>query len=298
MVNILRIQDFREDDDRDRRTTRGEWPSKCCPFDGPPHYVGYEADSQIKKRTISIKAIPYFRASDDDGHPFTKALYDHSKSLPSEIERQGFDDALDTILFNFLYEFSVCSLRFQPLAWVSSCHLTAAEYPTLSQSYLRYKLQTFMFCCQPCILFNVSDTNTNVLRSNKVVQRILGKCKEDGIKLRSLALCIPQTWSRRETPIQEYLSPILDKTVASELVATDLVETMFALEAQCQAQHLISKYPRELRDCNEMMVLDFGGHSMVIIDPSFRNRHSQLQFCKANYPKPGRLRQPTPLGLC
>ncbi|KAG6354683.1 hypothetical protein INS49_004701 [Diaporthe citri] len=191
VVNILRIQDFREDDDRDRRTTRGEWPSKCCPFDGPPYHVGYDADSQVKKRTISIKAIPYFRAQDDDGHPFTKALYDHSKSLPSENARQDFDDALDAILFNFL--------------------------------------------------------------SNKVVQRILGKCKATGVKLRSLALCVPQTWSRRETPIQEYLGPILDETVS-----TERVETMFALEAQCQAQHLISKYPRELRDCNEIMVLDFG----------------------------------------
>lgn len=99
----LRIQDFREDDDRDRRTTRGEWPSKCCPFDGPPYHVGYDADSQVQKRTISIKAIPYFRTQDDDGHPFTKALYDHSRSLPSEIERQDFNDALDDILLNFLY---------------------------------------------------------------------------------------------------------------------------------------------------------------------------------------------------
>lgn len=103
LSRTLRIQDFREDDDRDRRTTRGEWPSKCCPFDGPPYHVGYDADSQVQKRTISIKAIPYFRTQDDDGHPFTKALYDHSRSLPSEIERQDFDNALDDILLNFLY---------------------------------------------------------------------------------------------------------------------------------------------------------------------------------------------------
>lgn len=107
LVEAIRIQDFREDDDRDRRTTRGEWPSKCCPFDGPPFHVGYEADSQVRKKTISIKAIPYFRTRDDDRHPFTKALYDHCRSLPSEIERQQFDDTLDSILFNFLYEISI-----------------------------------------------------------------------------------------------------------------------------------------------------------------------------------------------
>lgn len=108
---IIRIQDFRLDDDRDRRTTRGEWPSKCCPFDGPPYYIGYDADSQDEKRTISIKAIPYFRSQDDDGHPFTKALYDYSRSLPSEVERKHFDKILDTILFTFLYVLSVCLLR-------------------------------------------------------------------------------------------------------------------------------------------------------------------------------------------
>lgn len=114
VVDILRIQDFREDDDRDRRTTRGEWPSKCCPFDGPPFLVGYDADSQDKLRTISIKAIPYFRTQDDDGHPFTKALYDHSKSLRSRAERQRFADILDSILFQFLYGFFVSSLVTSP----------------------------------------------------------------------------------------------------------------------------------------------------------------------------------------
>ncbi|KAG8164136.1 hypothetical protein KVR01_006054 [Diaporthe batatas] len=187
---IKRIQDFREDDDRDRRTTRGEWPSKCCPFDGPPYYVGYEADAQDKKRTISIKAIPYFRTQDDDGHPFTRALYDHSRSLRSEVDRRHFDDVLDTIF-------------------------------------------------------------------NEVVQRILSMCKASNIKLRSLAVCVPQTWSRRETPIQEYLGPILDRTVA-----IDGVETTFALEAQSQAQYIIKHYFRQLKTCNELMVLDFGGHSM------------------------------------
>lgn len=144
-VEIIRIQDFREDDDRDRRTTRGEWPSKCCPFDGPPYYVGYDADSQVRKRTISIKAIPYFRAQDDDGHPFTKALYDHSKSLRSKIERQEFDDALDAILFNFLYGFSVCSLRTSPPPWSLRSISPPMNPPTLCPSYLRYKLRSFMF---------------------------------------------------------------------------------------------------------------------------------------------------------
>lgn len=160
------------------------------------------------------------------------------------------------------------------LSWVSSFRLAALEIPTLSLSHRGYKLQSFVFGCQPSILLNVSSADTNVPRSNKVVQRILDRCKAAGVKLCSLALCVPQTWSRRETLIQEYLGPILDETVAAERV-----ETMFALEAQCQAQHLISKYPRELRDCNEMMVLDFGGHSMVF-HPSC---HSQLEFYEANF---------------
>lgn len=133
LVDIIRIQDFREDDDRDRRTTRGEWPSKCCPFDGPPYHVGYDADSQVSKRTISIKAIPYFRTQDDDGHPFTRALYDHYRSLPSEIERQDFEDALDGILFNFLYDFSDSLLR------TSSPNLVSSSQPrnfTLASSCL------------------------------------------------------------------------------------------------------------------------------------------------------------------
>lgn len=91
-------------------------------------------------------------------------------------------------------------------------------------------------------------------------------CETSNIKLRSLALCVPQTWSRRETPIQEYLGPILDSTVTIEGV-----ETTFALEAQSQAQHLIKNYFRELKSCDELMVLDFGGHSMVItqlLEPS------------------------------
>lgn len=269
LVNVFRIQDFREDDDRDRRTTRGEWPSKCCPFDGRPHYVGYDADSQVKKRTISIKAIPYFRAQDDDGHPFTKALYDHSKSLSSGIEREDFDDVLDDILFSFLYEFSIYSVRTSCPTLGLFIPSPPPEITTFSPSYLHYKLQISMFDCQSCISFTISSADTNVPRSNKVVQRIFDKCKAAGVKLRSLALCVPQTWSRRETPIQEYLGPILDDTVDKNTVPGKYVETTFALEAQCQAQHLISKYPEELRDCNEMMVLDFGGHSMVL-DPSCR----------------------------
>lgn len=87
-------------------------------------------------------------------------------------------------------------------------------------------------------------------------------CRTSNIKLRSLALCVPQTWSRRETPIQEYLGPILDSTVATERIETR-IETTFALEAQSQAQHLIAKYFRGLKDYDELMVLDFGGHSMV-----------------------------------
>lgn len=105
----------------------------------------------------------------------------------------------------------------------------------------------------------ISDTKAP--RRNQVVQRILSKCETTGVRLRSLALCIPQTWSRRETPIQEYLGPIFDRTVAAH---AGPLEVTFALEAQCQAQHLISKHPRELSGCDELMVLDFGGHSMVI----------------------------------
>lgn len=111
------------------------------------------------------------------------------------------------------------------------------------------------------------------MRSNQVVQRILSQCEVAGVKLCSLALCIPQTWSRRERPIQEYLGPIFDQTVA-----TPSVETTFALEAQCQAQHLISKYPRELRGCNELMVLDFGGHSMVLIRASENPFHNCISM--------------------
>lgn len=120
-----------------------------------------------------------------------------------------------------------------------------------------------MIDCRSFISLNVAIANIKALRSDEVVQRTLAECKAYGVKLRTLALCVPQTWSRRETPIQDYLSPILDETVEEESV-----ETLFALEAQCQAQHLISKYPRELKDCNELMVLDFGGHSMVFLPSS------------------------------
>lgn len=106
------------------------------------------------------------------------------------------------------------------------------------------------------------STDHQEMSSNEVVQRILTMCKTSNVKLRSLALCVPQTWSRRETPIQEYLGPILDSTVATEQTDTH-IETTFALEAQAQAQHLIAKYFRGLRNCDELMVLDFGGHSMV-----------------------------------
>lgn len=136
LSRILRIQDFREDDDRDRRTTRGEWPSKCCPFDGPPYHVGYDADSQVQKRTISIKAIPYFRTQDDDGHPFTKALYDHSRSLPSEIERQDFNEALDEILLNFLYGVSSPYPGLQLLAFNPGSNLcTLKSLPILYHAF-------------------------------------------------------------------------------------------------------------------------------------------------------------------
>ncbi|KAL1860372.1 hypothetical protein Daus18300_009285 [Diaporthe australafricana] len=194
LIDTLRIQETRPDDDQHERFTRGEWPSTCCPFDGPPYHVGYDAAAQDKKRNISIKAIPYFRTQGDDDHPFTKALYDHSKSLPSDAARKHINDILDDIIFRFL---------------------------------------------------------------NQIVQRILDQCKEAGVKLRLLALCIPQTWSRRETSIQDYLSPIIDKTVAGKDI-----EITFALEAQCQAQYLIHKYPRQLRGYDELMVLDFGGHSL------------------------------------
>ena len=121
------------------------------------------------------------------------------------------------------------------------------------------RLLVFRFC----ILENDTSADITTPRSTQVAQRILTTCRNSGVKLRCLALCVPQTWSRRETPIQEYLGPILD-----EAVATEGVETTFALEAQCQAQHLISKYYRELRDCNELMVLDFGGHSLVLAPSS------------------------------
>lgn len=136
VVETLRIQDFRGDDDRHTRTTRGEWPSKCCPFDGPPYHVGYDADSQNTKRTISIKAIPYFRTRDDDGHPFTKALYDYCKSLPSRIERQNFDNGLDYILFEFLYGFPVSSLRFCVLPSPPSYILVLLEAVSLHSRLL------------------------------------------------------------------------------------------------------------------------------------------------------------------
>jgi hypothetical protein len=132
---IIRIQDFREDDDRDRRTTRGEWPSKCCQFDGPLFCMGYDADSQDQKRTISIKAIPYFRTQDDDGHPFTKALYDHASLLPSEVERQYFDAVLDDILFRFLYEVKFplpCSSLHYPVLFYASHLFNLDDTPSIS----------------------------------------------------------------------------------------------------------------------------------------------------------------------
>lgn len=103
LIDTIRIQETRPDDDQIERFTRGEWPSTCCPFDGPPYHVGYDAAAEDRKRNISIKAIPYFRTQDDDHHPFTKALYDHSKSLPSDTARRHFNDMLDDILFRFLY---------------------------------------------------------------------------------------------------------------------------------------------------------------------------------------------------
>lgn len=140
-----------------------------------------------------------------------------------------------------------------------------------------------MLECHICILLSIVSADIIATRSNQVVQRILSKCQAADVKLCSLALCIPQTWSRRENPIQDYLSPIFDETVA-----TQCVETTFALEAQCQAQHLISKYPRELRDCDELMVLDFGGHSMVIIRASGTALHNCVTM-RLTVPELGRL---------
>lgn len=133
------------------------------------------------------------------------------------------------------------------------------------------------------MLNSTASTDINPTRSKQVVQRILGQCEVAGVKLCSLALCIPQTWSRRERPIQEYLGPIFDQTVAAPSV-----ETTFALEAQCQAQYLISKYPRELRGCNELMVLDFGGHSMVLIRASEYSIHN-YNAMRLMVPETGRL---------
>lgn len=97
------------------------------------------------------------------------------------------------------------------------------------------------------------------ITSTSVVKRIIERSELEvgGFTLRKIALCVPNTWSARENDIQEYLSPILDKTV----VGRD-IETMFMFEAQAQAQFMIHRYPEVLRPYEYLMVLDFGGHSM------------------------------------
>lgn len=81
----------------------------------------------------------------------------------------------------------------------------------------------------------------------------------DGFKLRTLALCIPNTWSKREKRVQDYLSSILDA------VGVGFAETTFIFEAQAQAQYIIYKHPFELKGYTYLVTLDFGGHSMVCL---------------------------------
>ncbi|KAJ0124770.1 hypothetical protein J7T55_006111 [Diaporthe amygdali] len=90
-----------------------------------------------------------------------------------------------------------------------------------------------------------------------IVNKTLTKGLEEEFEIRTIALCIPNAWSARENKIQEYLSPILDKTVAGKNI-----EFTFMFEAAARAQYLLSRYSRQLKNYNYLMVLDFGGHFM------------------------------------
>ncbi|KAK7735281.1 hypothetical protein SLS53_007672 [Cytospora paraplurivora] len=111
--------------------------------------------------------------------------------------------------------------------------------------------------------------------STTVVDRIIESSESDfeGFQLQTIALCIPNTWSARENKIQEYLSPILDKTVTGRGI-----EFIFQFEAQDQVQFMIHRHPGKLRIYDYLMVLDFGGHSMG-------GSHGELVWGDGNRPR-------------
>lgn len=82
------------------------------------------------------------------------------------------------------------------------------------------------------------------------------RAEEEGVEIRSIALCIPNAWSTHKCNIQDYLGPILDKTVLDQSI-----EFVFTFEAAARARYVI-KYWRQLKEFTYLMVLDFGGHFM------------------------------------
>ncbi|ROW08645.1 hypothetical protein VPNG_06152 [Cytospora leucostoma] len=108
-----------------------------------------------------------------------------------------------------------------------------------------------------------------------VVNRIIEHSESDfeGFQLQTIALCIPNTWSARENQIQEYLSPILDKTVTGRGI-----EFIFQFEAQDQVQFMLHRHSGILRTYDYLMVVDFGGHSMG-------GSHGELRWGDGNRPR-------------
>lgn len=94
------------------------------------------------------------------------------------------------------------------------------------------------------------------------------KAKEEKFDVRCITLCIPNTWSTSESNIQQYLGPLLDKTVSGKDI-----EITFTFEAAARAQYLLFHHPGQLIGHNYLMVLDFGGHSMGGFHGNMRWKH-------------------------
>ncbi|KAL1884007.1 hypothetical protein Daus18300_000116 [Diaporthe australafricana] len=98
---ICPIEDTQACDDAGKRFQGGEFPSRGCPFDGPPFLVGYNAANQTAKQSISLKSLVYFLTDTKDDHPFTAALREHYSSLPSQNEKLAFERDLRSMLLRF-----------------------------------------------------------------------------------------------------------------------------------------------------------------------------------------------------
>lgn len=100
------------------------------------------------------------------------------------------------------------------------------------------------------------------------MQDIFIKAKEEKFDVRCITLCIPNTWSTSESNIQNYLGPLLDKTVSGKGI-----EITFTFEAAARAQYLLWHHPGQLAGHDYLMVLDFGGHSMGGFHGHMRWKH-------------------------